>query len=293
MLRNLRLPAFRSATAAAWKPTTLRQASRLAVSPATSLLKQTRALSVSGFRASQGLADKDLAHCLDSELSYELENQGEKVPDFLESFLEKDLFKVKDVPGQNEVALIRTFGTETITVTFSIAEIHNAEDMMDNELDNLDAETTEAAETSGSARQSSSVPEAADEANEEDDEDMPLPENNYPVRFNVTVEKPGTPVLSFDLTAEDGDYGVDHICVYRDAKTARTQTAEADYARRGHYLGPNFGFLDDDLKSAFETYLEERGIDSSLAIFIPDYIEYKEQGEYVRWLKDIKKVIEA
>lgn len=38
-----------------------------------------------------------------------------------------------------------------------------------------------------------------------------------------------------------------------------------------------FDNLDENVQAEFEAYLEERGINSSLALFIPDICEYKEQ----------------
>jgi complement component 1 Q subcomponent-binding protein len=52
-----------------------------------------------------------------------------------------------------------------------------------------------------------------------------------------------------------------------------------------------FDHLDEALQTDFEAFLEERGIDSSLALFIPDLAEYKEQKEYVRWLEGVSKFI--
>ncbi|RCH81031.1 hypothetical protein CU097_000071, partial [Rhizopus azygosporus] len=40
-------------------------------------------------------------------------------------------------------------------------------------------------------------------------------------------------------------------------------------------------------------YLEERGINSALANFLPDYIEYKEQKEYIQWLDNMKNTLIA
>ena len=34
-----------------------------------------------------------------------------------------------------------------------------------------------------------------------------------------------------------------------------------------------------------ERYLDERGVNSQLATFVPDYVDYKEQREYVQWLE--------
>ena len=33
-----------------------------------------------------------------------------------------------------------------------------------------------------------------------------------------------------------------------------------------------------------ERYLDDRGINTGLATFVPDYVEFKEQKEYVQWL---------
>lgn len=38
-----------------------------------------------------------------------------------------------------------------------------------------------------------------------------------------------------------------------------------------------FDNLDEGVQSEFETYLEERGVNSALALFIPDLAEWKEQ----------------
>ena len=54
-----------------------------------------------------------------------------------------------------------------------------------------------------------------------------------------------------------------------------------------------FDALDETLQQEFETYLEERGIDSNLALFIPDLAEWKEQKEYVSWLGGVRKFIDA
>lgn len=54
-----------------------------------------------------------------------------------------------------------------------------------------------------------------------------------------------------------------------------------------------FDALDETLQQEFETFLEERGIDSNLALFIPDLAEWKEQKEYVSWLGGVRKFIDA
>jgi complement component 1 Q subcomponent-binding protein len=55
--------------------------------------------------------------------------------------------------------------------------------------------------------------------------------------------------------------------------------------------GPPFNNLDEDLQILLEKYLEERGINTRLALFIPDYIDHKEQKEYIKWLNNIKNFV--
>jgi len=78
---------------------------------------------------------------------------------------------------------------------------------------------------------------------------------------------------------------VENVHYHKSAQLATAQSAEADYERRGNYVGPPFGNLDEELQAHFEKYLDEREINTTLAIFIPDYIDYKEQKEYCAWLK--------
>ena len=86
---------------------------------------------------------------------------------------------------------------------------------------------------------------------------------------------------------------IDNVFYHKNTKLATAQTAEADWERRGVYAGPPFGNLDEDLQTLMERYLDERGINTSLAIFVPEYIDYKEQKEYLSWLASVKGFVEA
>ena len=41
-----------------------------------------------------------------------------------------------------------------------------------------------------------------------------------------------------------------------------------------------------------EQYLDARGINTALALFIPDYIDVKEQKEYLGWLGRVKTFVD-
>lgn len=103
----------------------------------------------------------------------------------------------------------------------------------------------------------------------------------------------GQGALTVDAVAQDGLFLVDNISLYQDESLALELTSEADWKRRGLYMGPAFDHLDESLQTDFEAFLEERGIDSNLALFIPDLAEFKEQKEYVRWLEGVRKFVEA
>jgi complement component 1 Q subcomponent-binding protein len=142
---------------------------------------------------------------------------------------------------------------------------------------------------------------------------------SFPVRASVTIEKVGSDlwnetnytvwcerVLNFivclqdgkgavtiDTVAQDGAIVIESVLYYKDGKLATEQSAEADWQRRGLYIGPQFAELDEGVQSLFDRYLEERGINTALANFLPDYVEYKEQKEYSQWLQSVKNFVAA
>lgn len=88
---------------------------------------------------------------------------------------------------------------------------------------------------------------------------------------------------------QEGTFILDNISFYADGKLGTELTADADWKRRGLYIGPQFDTLDIGVQEEFEKFLQERGINESLALFIPEYSESKEQK--VRRLIDEMKHI--
>lgn len=70
---------------------------------------------------------------------------------------------------------------------------------------------------------------------------------------------------------------LDNVSFYPSAALGTELTAEADWKRRGLYLGPQFDTLDVAVQEEFEKFLQERAINESLALFVPEYAEFKEQ----------------
>ena len=93
----------------------------------------------------------------------------------------------------------------------------------------------------------------------------------------TTRFQPSDGALHFEGLIQDGTVVVQNISFYKDAALATDLSADADWRRRGLYIGPQFDHLDVNVQEEFDEFLAERGIDQSLALFLPEYAEYKEQ----------------
>ncbi|SPO31703.1 probable Mrb1 - Mitochondrial p32 Family Protein [Ustilago trichophora] len=254
-------------------------AARASIRPATIVsrfapLSQsvTRAFSATPFPRGQGESDAELSAKLAQELSYEQENSNLFVgdsptnePGFVTEFKQGGVWKIDDKPGLDEVALEREFGNEHIKIIFSVGGLDTTGPLPEGEEDGAEMEA------------SPDQPETAD----------------FPVRISATFTKPSEGALMLDAFVQDGEINVDNIAYYKDKNMATRIDAEADFERRGIYLGPQFETLDDALQSQFHQYLSERGFDANLALFIPNYAEYKEQREYCAWLGNVRNFVDA
>ena len=183
-----------------------------------------------------------------------------------------------------------------ITVTFSVADLnteHDPDSYLQDQALQDDVYDSEAGRESGAkpinagnAKEFDTAPEdsvaAADrEAAAETDTE----ETAFPCNINITVEKEGVKgAMHFVTSANDGQIMIDRFCFFRDASLADAKTADKQWSSRNVYSGPPFGNLDERLQEILERYLDERGINTALALWIPDYIDHKEQQEYMRWL---------
>ncbi|KAJ3416822.1 Mitochondrial acidic protein mam33 [Chytridiales sp. JEL 0842] len=217
-------------------------------------LTPTRLFSAAPVARSHGKGDRDLAHKLKEELNYELEGAEKAIPDFVKDFQGKGVFKIEDKRGEKEVTLTRNFGTEKISVIFST----------DSLLDQSEF----------------------DEAEEEESA-----EKGFPVNMTILIEKKvgneDAGSLEISATLQDQSFFIDSVSFSENSSIMVDQTAEGDWQRRGRYGGPVFQDLDEGLQELFHDFLAERGFDAALADFIPSYIEFKEQAEYIEWLKRV------
>ncbi|KAI9745956.1 MAG: Mitochondrial acidic protein mam33 [Claussenomyces sp. TS43310] len=244
-----------------------------------------------------GEVDAELIAKFDSELSMEKEMRDEdEIPTSVKDYLENGPFEIQDTPGKEEVVLTRQFGDETIRITFSIADLNSIDpesDYQDRAIgDEEDVESDNI--NQGSRKDFKVAPEdsiaAADGEGAEAEE---AEESSFPARVNVVIEKAGKGALAVETVAQDGMIVIDNVYYYADAEYAHAKTAEKAHERQEMYVGPPFGNLDEDLQVLLERYLDERGINTALALFVPDYIDMKEQREYLSWLSNVKGFVEA
>lgn len=131
------------------------------------------------------------------------------------------------------------------------------------------------------------------ESEAEAEEGMEGGEDAVPCRLNVIVEKEGKGALNIEAVAQDGQIMVENFYYFNDSKLAHANSADLAHKAQDVYPGPPFGSLDEDLQVLMERYLEERGVNQALAIFVPEYMDQKEQTEYQAWLKNVKGFIDA
>ncbi|CEQ40302.1 SPOSA6832_01929 [Sporobolomyces salmonicolor] len=256
---------------------------------------------------------------LGEEIKFETENgDASAEPDFLKDFKADGVWKLVDVPGSDEIVLTRTFGNEKYVPSLlppsrlSLADQGDHSIRLIFSISDLDAEhdvepyVDEEAADAGSGGVG--------------DESVSPSEQAFPVETSITITKPSGGALTIDAVAQgwsrpflalsswrspisrfvlltwltflDGLFTINNISFYPDADVALGMTSEDDWKRQGLYMGPAFDNLDEGVQSEFEQYLEERGINSALALFIPDLAEWKEQKEYVSWLKGTKEFLE-
>ncbi|KAL9124596.1 MAG: hypothetical protein Q9217_006088 [Psora testacea] len=299
--------------------------------PRTSLLQQSlKIASIPRYAAfstsrvaheKEGQVDQELSAKIQSELDMERDTRdSEKLPASISDYLDSSSFELHDTPGHEEVVLTRKFGDENVRVSFSIADLNemNPEEdpygddkaLYDESSPNDIPENAQSggANTKGTINQGHTkdgninmAPEdrvaPADRQELVDDEGPserdPNAEPSFPAHINVMIEKTGKGTLQIETTAQDGEIVIDNVYYFADAELADAQTAELDWKRRNLYQGPPFGNLDEDLQVLLERYLDERGVNTALALWVPEYIDFKEQREYLGWLANVKTFVDA
>lgn len=131
--------------------------------------------------------------------------------------------------------------------------------------------------------------DTVEELSEEYEPDDEEEEDGAPVRFTVTVTKTGK-TLTFACFSQYGQVQVEGV-------SATSTSPEVVHENQGtltktEYQGPDYSELAEDLQQAMETYLDEEcGVNSDLATFVAMYSDYREEHNYVNFLKVAQTII--
>jgi len=124
----------------------------------------------------------------------------------------------------------------------------------------------------------SSATEAADPESE-------FPSDSMYVGVTLQVTRAGKPgALLVEASASNGQIIVDEFYYLKDESLAQPKSFDAEKARSELYPGPSFSNLDEELQDYLYQYVTEWGVNEELAAFVVEYIELKEQKDYVKWL---------
>ncbi|KAI3427907.1 uncharacterized protein J3R85_009153 [Psidium guajava] len=121
--------------------------------------------------------------------------------------------------------------------------------------------------------------DGGDDDQDDDDEKA----NRSSIPLVVSVAKGNGQFIEFGCTAYPDEIVIDCLAV-KNPENSEDQIA---------YEGPDFQDLDENLQKAFHKYLEIRGIKPSTTNFLHEYMINKDSREYLMWLKNLKKFVEA
>ncbi|KAK9282311.1 hypothetical protein L1049_005225 [Liquidambar formosana] len=102
------------------------------------------------------------------------------------------------------------------------------------------------------------------------------------ITFIVNISKgDGGDVLEFMCSAWPDSIDIQKLFMH-----GRDQTVAQPYT------GPEFKELDDELQNSLYEFLERRGINDELAVFLHEYVTNKDKTEFIRWMGSVKSFIE-
>lgn len=223
-----------------------------------------RQCDITSTRSFSSGAAYDLAAIIERELSEEEENTS--LPPTLSDLkksLEDDWTIVDSAPGSSSSAVTKMIrknsgpGAPKVTVIFHCQ-------------DTITDDTTQE--------------EMLEEGEVEEEEEVAVA-----FRFRVSVAKAGQ-CLVFDCVSDEGETNIEGLVVKDGDDDTPISVSGADKLEN-LYQGPEFSELAEDLQETLANYLrEECGIDSDVATFVAMYSDFKEQSEYVSWLKGVHAI---
>jgi len=192
-------------------------------------------------------------------LSNELmeETANDELDSELEVF-QKDIekhFTIEETLGNGVVTLKRMHNNEEIVVTFDCQD-ENEESALNDDFEKYYDEGDNI-EVDG----------------DDEDDDFPDDDLKYGINFTVTIKKKNSEMIAHCVA--DSTINVVSLKVL----------PVGDKNNEQLYKGPPFENLSQPMQNALTNFLEDRKVDANLSNFILLYSQYKEQKEYVQWLK--------
>lgn len=103
------------------------------------------------------------------------------------------------------------------------------------------------------------------------------------IPFNATVVKDDGHRMEFYCRLSSNDVKIDKVQL----------KGPEDACHEDSYVGPDFPHLDKKVERMFVEYLEMRGIETSLASFLQDYMTKKYSKEYAMWSERLKEILQS
>lgn len=208
---------------------------------------------------------RKVSDVIESEISLETSDEVKELPVELSNFLNKYRFSPVAKNGQNLAEIVKTTDKESVHIFFDVAQVANLP---------FDPVSVDQSMNNGEMEQ-----------------DMDELSDNFANVNVVIVKKSDDSALSFELlmNLQEGSFYVDSVTPYEQSNLALNESAEKEVQRELRYHGPPFSNLDESLQESLEVYLESRGITEELTSFISGYSEFKENNEYIEWLRNMKK----
>jgi len=218
------------------------------------------------FSGSKSVLNTNVEKKLAALLKQERAQEEDFDSDIVKAFLKKTPFKLHDNPDSMEVTLTKKKDDELIVITFEYSkDLNEAFDNMDDE---------------------------EEEQEEEEEEEETVPHLPFMVQVSKQANGVDLGTVTFECVADNGQVVINNVVHATDSKTALADDVNADWKRSLNYPGPEFSSLETELQELFYEYLDERGINTDLAEFLPEYISVKENKSYLRWLEHINKFME-
>ncbi|KAF3446219.1 hypothetical protein FNV43_RR11398 [Rhamnella rubrinervis] len=100
--------------------------------------------------------------------------------------------------------------------------------------------------------------------------------------------------LLVDISKGDGSDDLEFVC---SAWPDRLEVQKVYLIRRGKiparpYMGPDFRKMNGKIQKTVYEYLEARGVNDELSVFLHEYMMNKDRTELLRWLCNVKSFVE-